>query len=985
MSFQLIYTSAPTLLDPGLSGYGVVARSKDMPRLLSKKLAKLSVFKDELKLVSGPQFSYNILDCAGATFHVLTCVQSAGVDYSGRECHIAHHLVLTKQEVRDFKENKARPTPAGLMLGLYRGEFWATCWKVAPEEIQQEAELSTDMLPELHQQSMWKELTGHKYNAKTLITPPYEHDCLIIVQPGTRSLDILHLLAESDWLSASRGWGITFTTTGYSQDTFAQTQRIAVIEESVMASKARRSGRPILKLVHKLLIPRQEQLDTPSSPQMAHNISSSHSRDWTQLESPPTPSPRKKAPLVSQPQGHQLAEIPYKYQESSDEQSYMPPEQKKCPSRVRWIASLLLIVPLLISATVYFMYDRDDLVTDTPSEHSGRGQEPLPPLYAPLYTQNIQDIENIHQQLLELARQSYHAPKAQKKLHDLQTQIASVLSQASPRMGEDLHHLQAIITKLHEAQEQNISYTYLLESLINYAHTKELEIEPLARLLLRQCTQRHKPSEWIRSMSEKDAQRILHILHEHKLHTLFNEPKLYSYLHALDRHAPVKRQDINKASSFKEILSKYAHLNRRELIIINKNDALPPILQEILQDTPISIDQGSLTVSPLIADEWTSNLQKDKHGIRIIPTSAEGLKQIQLISKNKPSPPAALLLQADTIFHQFSYQGRAALLSLKLSASPAANQYIFVPDYRQTLVPLSRSYELPELMLHDFEIAEDELESIPPDSLQPFAQLRLTSEYRSQFPWKTIQSNLELKESSSIKLPSYLGYSNEINIESPPAHLRHVEPLIRHTLHINKYSSQPYIDERYQIKLKRNYDFNTFLMREFYTLANSNVVQEKITDTGYHSIASLYHLLTSMEEISDTSEFDHLMTRYFKLYQNRPFATHINKIFSARADLQLKPIYASHSSPLAEAERAKLSEAIRDTDTRAFMRECLRTYLSEKLYLAYRQIRHRAKLREHINQRHELELYHLEKQKNKLIWHFRLINTLTAWQPTPTP
>ncbi len=988
MSFQLIYTSAPTLLDPGLSGYGVVARSRDMPRLLSKKLAKLSVFKEELKLIPGPQFSYNILDCAGATFHVLSCVQSAGADYSGRECHIAHHLVLTKQEVREFKENKARPTPAGLMLGLYSGEFWATCWNQPPQEIEHEVELSTDMLPELHLQSMWKELTGHKYNAKTLITPPYEHDCLIIVQPGTRSLDILHLLAESDWLSASRGWGITFTTSGYSQDTFAQTQRIAVLEESNMASKARRSGRPILKLVHKLLIPRQEQLDTPSSPQIAHHFSSSHSKHWSALDSSPPLRRAKKAPLVSHPQGHQLAEAPYKYQESADEQNYLPSEQKASRPHQRWIPPLLLIL-LLISATVHFLHHRDALIVNSSTEelhdHTGTGQEPLPPLYASLYARSIQDIENIHQQLLDLAKQSYKPLEAQSKLLDLQTQILSSRPHATARIGKRLRHLHAIINKLLEAPQSNISYAALLESLISYARSMELDIEPLARFFFQHCTQRYTPHQWMRSMSEQEARQILQMLHENKLYSLFNEPELYSYLHALDRHDPINRRFISKPSSLEDILSAYAHLNDRELIVINKNDAMPLMIQEILQHAPIDIDQGSITVSPLLSHEWTSILQRDQNSISLTPTSSEGLKQVEFSAANDPASRRVMLLHADARFHQFSYQGKPALLKLKLSASPRANQYLFVPHIRQTLNVYNDSVELPELTRRDFDIAEDELESIPPDSLQPFAQLRLTSKYRSQFPWKTIQMSLKLKQPSSIELPSYPGYSNEMSIESPHMRLHQVAPIMHDTLHFDKYTTLPYLDERYHIQLWRNYNFNSIMEREFYTLVNSCVTKKDTLATGYYSIATLYHLLDSMDEISELSEFEHLLSNYFKLFENPAFAARVNKIFKESPALQLKPIHVSDNSSVAKSKRSRLAEALRDRDRRAFMRECLRAYVADELYRAYDHIRQRARLYNQINRRHELELYHLEEQKTRLIWHFRLIHTDAARQPPPSP
>ncbi len=247
MSLQLVYTSAERLLDAGMTGYGVVARSEKMTTPLAKKIARLSNFKD-FQSVKGPQYSYRIIDCAGDTYHILSCVQEAGSDYTGRQCHIAHHLALPKYVVNNLRQHKARPTPAGLMLALADKDFWYKSWTGEPTRQLVEAPMSMDNLIEVDKQPTWQKWTSHKANARAFSTAPYEHDCLILIPQEINSEEILKLVNESDWLDPSHGWGKTFTTHGESKDTFADTQRIFVIGGDAMVERAKRTGRPILNI-----------------------------------------------------------------------------------------------------------------------------------------------------------------------------------------------------------------------------------------------------------------------------------------------------------------------------------------------------------------------------------------------------------------------------------------------------------------------------------------------------------------------------------------------------------------------------------------------------------------------------------------------------------------------------------------------------------------------------------------------------------------
>src|ERR1017187_249750 len=96
MPKQLIYTSAPRGIVPGQSGYCTVARSDEMREALILRLEQLSYYQ-HLSLSGGterPISAYRIVDIRGTRYHVLSKIQDAGLDFTGRTNFIAHHLVF---------------------------------------------------------------------------------------------------------------------------------------------------------------------------------------------------------------------------------------------------------------------------------------------------------------------------------------------------------------------------------------------------------------------------------------------------------------------------------------------------------------------------------------------------------------------------------------------------------------------------------------------------------------------------------------------------------------------------------------------------------------------------------------------------------------------------------------------------------------------------------------------------------------------------
>jgi len=259
MSYQLIYTSAAELLEPGQTGFGTVARSRGLSRGLIRRIENLCIYKTD-SLIVGPQYTYRIIDCIGKTYHIFSRASKCQPDYTGRNNYIIHHIIFSKEEIQKLRNSGQILTPAGLFLSLLEENFWKIEWLGAPSYIEEEEpSLLGRSSEDVYNHTTWKNLTGHRSNANILNNPPYEHDCLLTIPIQINSQDILQLLNESDAMSEKLGWDKTFTSHGEIQDTFSETQRITVNENSPLENRARRTGRPILRINQELHLPAIER------------------------------------------------------------------------------------------------------------------------------------------------------------------------------------------------------------------------------------------------------------------------------------------------------------------------------------------------------------------------------------------------------------------------------------------------------------------------------------------------------------------------------------------------------------------------------------------------------------------------------------------------------------------------------------------------------------------------------------------------------
>lgn len=219
MPQQLIYTSAPRGIVAGRSGHCTVARSAGMRDALMLQLEKLSYYQ-HLSLSGGrerPICASRIVDIRGSRFHVLSRIQDAGLDFTGRTNFIAHHLVFDPQEIRQFA------TPP-VLLRDWSG--WVKAWTKEPELFEREdwQALATLATASNVPAQKWRQVTGDAVNGYGLLEARSGASFRLDDEADET---VLGLFAESLELLEVRdpqrnfreaAWNYTFTTSMQEQD-----------------------------------------------------------------------------------------------------------------------------------------------------------------------------------------------------------------------------------------------------------------------------------------------------------------------------------------------------------------------------------------------------------------------------------------------------------------------------------------------------------------------------------------------------------------------------------------------------------------------------------------------------------------------------------------------------------------------------------------------------------------------------------------------
>ena len=236
MSHELHYTSATRGLRPGTHGFCTVAATSQLAAPVAERLEGLSGYRPAFPPghpsagLNPSVISHLKLSLLGRSFHVLSRVGEAGLDYSGRGNKYAHHVAI---------EGTERPAGGPAWLALRPG-FLDTAWSGEPRVLPQgRATPQGDQAPGVCRG--WARRFGDAgwagAVAELFLAEP-NRPVYFVFDPGE---DLLPLFAESiALLPRDRRWDVSFSTyfTGQAQGLTCLWR--GVVRDSPEAEQARR-------------------------------------------------------------------------------------------------------------------------------------------------------------------------------------------------------------------------------------------------------------------------------------------------------------------------------------------------------------------------------------------------------------------------------------------------------------------------------------------------------------------------------------------------------------------------------------------------------------------------------------------------------------------------------------------------------------------------------------------------------------------------
>lgn len=874
MSFQLIFTSAAHLLDSGASGYGVVARSHSLPQMLYARLMELNTFKEPAEIgIIGPQYSYRTLDCGGSVYHVLSCIQDAGADYSRRRCHIAHHLVLTFEEVQAMRRNSIRPTPAGIAYALHKVGFWISKWVGEPRYIENEPRLTASALPDASLQVTWKAMTGHKGNARAFL-PPFDKECLTVFPKGTTAEDILLIFNESDWLSATRGWGRTFTTYGTPEDSFTDIQRISVPVGNDLELRTSFRSRPCLRISSSLCL--------PNSPVVGREAESDPLGRGFSRGSVPTDTTTEEAEPLA-------IHLPYKYIESPDEETFdTPPPIHPYIRLAGYVAGLLLL-----AVGIYAL-------TSTTADDAGE-------VAGTLISKQIQ-----HEDSATLLHSLLAAPYSPEKTCRVLDKVEARLREHHPNgEGDQSVLLSECIGILRHASIDIQGHAANLQRLSECAAQLGLNADNLCCLYMHEATHDRTIEEWLSGISLEERQAWERLLDEnpHRAAWLmqppflpFMEPLYFSSYKedkvvlsetndsaqvlpesTSERFEPAKEQehegDVKDAISPVEhifVLEKPTVQETENDRVIAPGEKIPESMERLLsltQSDPLNINHGEYVVTILGVDSpLPVELRSNDSVLRIKRSENTYLFEVSGAEESGHTIPSVVVtIKKKQLKDVTTIDGRPAALRLTLSTGDTERPvtYIMAGHYAVPIEITSEEPPPPIKQAHlPLTLTDLELKPMGPSSRRVLLKPREELEY----PWKALRHECSTKEVLYLNLPRWTQAGNEITEKKGKN--------IPYTWECISPVDMREADADYcQIRVWRVYDFSKRLKRAFYEEANTPRDSKRLHP--FFSLSTLYQTLLRLEKPNLTDKArNHIMQGYFKLMADTGFNTLVADILS---------------------------------------------------------------------------------------------------------
>ncbi|MDB4488770.1 hypothetical protein N9017_01495 [Akkermansiaceae bacterium] len=290
MALQLVYTSAPKLVEAGRSGFGTVARSKSLPPLATNAIERLSKYanlrgNDRSRTV----MAHRKITVGSSRLNVLSRIQDAGSDHTGRTNHLAHHLVLSPLEIREAISKKL--TPADVL-----DQFdWLSSWNQPPKLFTKSEDVSLSSLNPSYAtsgRSTWGDVTGQPLHARLLVSSAAPKSGVLIIP---KTLPLIPLLGEALAESANP-WDTTFTTYLEPTDELSELDWI-IVDEPTSQKMDRLSTRQVFDLSHPegLPIP-EEKKSNKTPPPRGISVQSQPSKERGPSRSIETGSPINQSP-----------------------------------------------------------------------------------------------------------------------------------------------------------------------------------------------------------------------------------------------------------------------------------------------------------------------------------------------------------------------------------------------------------------------------------------------------------------------------------------------------------------------------------------------------------------------------------------------------------------------------------------------------------------------------------------------------------------
>ena len=213
MAYEFVYTSSPSGVRPGSSGFCVVACTQGLPAALSSQLEKLCAYKPyfpeyaERASENPVSQAHCTVVCGGQTYHILSRICHNGRDYTGRSNKLASLVALERAEIQAHPDG-----PASMFLrpGLFREADWEIRPAVLPEPL-----LLPPVLMPVGVATAWQSVAGDAgwagVLAESFLADP--KSVVYLVFDPLRPVPAVLLVHEAlSLLPVEARWQVTFNT-----------------------------------------------------------------------------------------------------------------------------------------------------------------------------------------------------------------------------------------------------------------------------------------------------------------------------------------------------------------------------------------------------------------------------------------------------------------------------------------------------------------------------------------------------------------------------------------------------------------------------------------------------------------------------------------------------------------------------------------------------------------------------------------------------